>query len=176
MRFGIVAEFESPEQLVAAVHNFRGRGYRMMDAYTPYPIKELESALDLKRSRAARMVFPLSVTGAVVGFGLQWLLNGVLYPLNVGGRPHVAWFPFIIVTFETMVSFSVTGAFFLLMWLCRLPRLHHPLFEVEGFESATVDGFWLGINAADVRFDPDVTEPDLRALGAKRVEFVGESA
>jgi len=30
-----------------------------------------------------------------------------------------------------------------LLWSCGLPRLHHPLFEIPGFERATQDRFFL---------------------------------
>jgi len=63
-------------------------------------------------------------------------------------------------------------AFVLFAWVCRLPRLAHPVFRVEGFESATLDRFWLGVSADDPAFDPEATEEDLRRLGAARVEVV----
>lgn len=176
MKVGIVAEFATPEALLPAVTQLRAGGYRMIDTYTPYPIKGLETALGFRRSALARAIFPAGALGVVFAFFLQWLLNGYLYPLNVGGRPPFSPQAAIIIAFETMVLFSGVGVFVLFFWVCRMPWLTHPLFRVHGFESASIDRFWLGINAEDEQFDPERSERELRDLGAIRVEFVGGRA
>ena len=174
MRFGVLAEFGSPERLLAAIHELRKRGYRRMDAFTPFPVRGVQEALALPRSRLDLLAGPLGAFGAVFAFCLQSLLVGYLYPLNDGGRPPISIPAFIPITFETMVLFASVAIFLLFFWICRLPRLSHPLFSVPGFASATSTGFWLGVNVRDERFDPDGTERELRALGAARVEYVGE--
>lgn len=173
MNVSVLAEFDTPEALLAAVRALRGRGFRQLDTYTPYPLHGLEEALGLGRSFLNWLVFPIGLTGAAFGFLLQGLLNAHLYPLNVGGRATWATPAFIIISFETMILFSAAGGFVLLFWLCRLPRLRHPVFSVDGFESATGDRFWLGVDAADPRFDPGTIERELLGLQARRVEFVG---
>jgi hypothetical protein len=175
MRFGVLAEFHEPERLVAAIRELRARGYRQMDAFTPFSVRGVQEALEMPRSRLNLLSGPIGFFGAGFAFFLQWLLVAYLYPLNVGGRPPFSIPPFIVITFETMVLFTSVAAFVLFFWICRLPRLSHPIFAVPGFESATSTGFWLGINARDERFDPDGTERELRELGAGRVEFVGEA-
>jgi hypothetical protein len=176
MRFGVLAEFGDPERLLAAVHDLRGRGYRRMDAFTPFPVQGLQEALELPRSRLNLLAGPIGGFGAVFAFCLQWLLVAHFYPLNDGGRPPFSIPAFIIITFETMVLFTSVSVFVLFFWICRLPRLTHPIFAVPGFETATGSGFWLGVNVRDERFDPDDTERQLRALGAARVEYVGGPA
>jgi hypothetical protein len=173
MRLGILAEFRQQEPLLAAIRELRARGYRRLDAFVPFPIPGLEAALGLPRSFLAWIAGPCGLFGAGFAFWLQWLLVGHLYPLNVGGRPPFSIPPFIIITFETMVLFTAVAAFVGFFWICRLPRLRHPLFDVDGFASVTVDGFWLGINARDERFDPDRTAYELWMLGAARVELAG---
>ncbi|HVX97576.1 MAG TPA: DUF3341 domain-containing protein [Polyangia bacterium] len=176
MRFGILGEFRDAERLVAAVRLLRARGYRRMDAFTPFPIEGLQQELAIDRSPLDSLAGPIGGFGAVFAFFLQWLLVAHLYPLNDGGRPAFSIPAFIIITFETMVLFTSVAVFVLFFWVCRLPRLSHPLFAVPGFDSATLDGFWLGVNVKDEMFDPDRTERELRDLGAARVEYVGESA
>ncbi|HVV17267.1 MAG TPA: DUF3341 domain-containing protein [Polyangia bacterium] len=176
MRFGVIAEFGDPERLLAAIRALRGRGYRRLDAFTPFPVPGVQQALDLPRSRVSQMAGPVGAFGAGFAFFLQWLLVGYFYPLNDGGRPPFSIPAFIPITFETMVLFTSVAVFILFFWICRLPRLHHPLFAAPGFESATRDGFWLGVNVHDDKFDPDGTERELRALGAARVEYVGEAS
>lgn len=166
---GLVAEFHTPEHLLEAIARMRARGYRQLDAFVPFPVKGLEAALDLRRSGLNWLAFAAGLFGAGFAFWLQWFVNHHLYPLNIGGRPSFAIPVFIIITFETMVLFAGVTSFASLFWVCRLPRLAHPLFAVEGFETASFDGFWLGVNADDPVFDPEATEAQLTELGASRV-------
>jgi hypothetical protein len=167
---GLVAEFASPEELLHAITGMRARGYHQLDAFVPYPVKGLEAALDLRRSGLNWLAFLAGLFGAGFAFWLQWLVNHRLYSLNIGGRPSFAIPVFIIIAFETMVLFAGVTSFVALFWVCRLPRLSHPLFAVEGFESASLDRFWVGVSVDDPRFDLETTEAELRKLGAARVE------
>jgi hypothetical protein len=172
---GLLAEYTSPEALLAAIHALRERGYRSLDAYVPYAVKGLDEALGLRRSWLNAVNGLAGLFGAVFAFWLQWLVNHRLFPLNIGGRPSFAIPTFLVVAFETMVLFSGVTAFVMLVWVCRLPRLNHPLFGVEGFETATLDRFWVGVSVDDARFDPEATEEALRDLGALRVELAREA-
>jgi hypothetical protein len=168
---GVVAEYASPEALLRAVGEMRRQGYGLLDAFAPYPVKGLEDALGLSRSWLNRINWAAAAFGAAFAFWLQWLVNRHLFELNIGGRPSFAIPPFIIVTFETMVLFAGVTTLVSFAWACRLPRLVHPLFAVEGFESASVDRFWLGVSADDPAFDAERTARELWALGASRVEL-----
>jgi len=168
---GLLAEYATPEALLQAIESLRERGYRMLDAFVPYRIKGLEEALGLRRSGLNWLSGAAGAFGAAFAFWLQWLVNHRLFPMDIGGRPSFAIPAFIIVTFETMVLFAGVTAFVGLAWVCRLPRLRHPVFGVEGFESASLDRFWLGVNADDPVFDPEETVEQLRRLGAARVEL-----
>lgn len=169
---GVVAELETPERLLAAIEALRARGYRLLDAYTPYPVKGVDAALGLRRSRINFVIFVFGLFGAAFAFWLQWLANARLFPLNIGERPPFAIPAFVIIAFETMVLFASVSAFVGLFWVCRLPRLAHPLFRVEGFESASGDRFWVGVSADDPAFDPEGIYEQLQQLGALRVEVV----
>jgi len=171
---GVIAEYATPSELLHAIDVMRRRGYRLLDAFVPYPVHGLEEALGLRRSGLNWGNWTAGAIGAGFAFWLQWLVNHRLWPLTIGERPSFAIPPFIIVTFETMVLFAGVASLVLLVWVCRLPRLVHPLFRVEGFETATLDRFWLGVSTDDPVFDPEQTDEDLRQLGASRVEVVRE--
>jgi hypothetical protein len=169
MDTGVVAELESAEALVRVAAEMRKRGYRNLDAFTPYPVKGLAEALSLPRSPLTWKVLPLAVLGAVMGFGIQWFCNGIDYPLNVGGRPLLsapAWIP---ITFETTVLFSSIFGVIIGLSLMGLPRLYRPLFDVPDFERATSDRFFLGVDAADPSYSEIQAERDLRELGVHRI-------
>lgn len=174
MRGGLAAEFETSDQLIAAVDALRAAGYTKLDTFTPYPIHGMEEKLGLSRSWLNWLIFPIGIGGAGFAFFLQWYCNAYSYPINVGGRPPFAIPAFIPITFETGILATGVAAFCLLLWVCRLPALSHPLFEVEGFERATIDRFWIGVSASDPRFQLEHTRRALTELGATKVAEVGE--
>jgi hypothetical protein len=171
---GVLGEFPTPEALLHALRALRERGYHLLEAYVPFPVEGLDEALGQRRSWLNVVSGGAGAFGAAFAFWLQWLVNHRLYPIDIGGRPTFAIPAFIVVTFETMVLFAGVTAFVALVWVCRLPQLAHPVFGVEGFESATLDRFWIGVSADDAVFDLDRSPDDLRKLGAERVELARE--
>jgi hypothetical protein len=169
-----MAEFSNPEALVAAIRALRADGYRRLDAYLPLPDRAVEEALALPKSPLAWFVLGGGLLGAAIAYLGMWWTNAVDYPLNVGSRPAHAMPAFVPITFELTVLFAGLAAFFGWAWLCRLPRLWHPVFEVEGFERASVDGYFLAVDARDAHFVADVSMRRLAGLGALRVLRVGD--
>jgi hypothetical protein len=169
METGMLGEFEDAEALLHAIRELRARGYRRMDAFTPYPVKGLEDALGLPRSRLNWKVLPLALLGAAGGYGVQWFCNAYDYPLNVGGRPPHSAPAFIPVTFEMGVLASAVFGVLIGLYLMGLPRLYLPLFDAPGFSRATLDRFVVGLDGADPSFNSVQAERDLRELGAARV-------
>jgi len=169
MDTGYLGELLTPEELLRAVGALRARGYRRIDAFSPYPIKGLEEALHLGRSPLNRRLLPIALLGAGFGYALQYWCNGVDYPLDVGGRPLHSAPAFIPITFESGVLAAALGGCLLLLLLCRLPQLYCPLFDVPGFERASIDRFWVGVDERDPGFNEVQTERDLREIGAVSV-------
>jgi len=171
MYSGILAEFDKPEAVVHAARELRHRGYRDLDAFTPYPVKGLEQAVGRPRSRLNWIVFPIAMSGAGLAFLVQWFCNGYDYPLNVGGRPLVsapAWIP---ITFETGVLTASISGLVIFFILCGLPQLWSPVFDVEGFARASIDRFWVGVDDRDPQYNPVDLERALHDLGALKVAF-----
>lgn len=171
---GILAEFESADALIRAVTRVRAEGYRALDAHTPFPVEGLAEALGF---RARALPFIILAGGILFGGGcflLLWYLNGINYPLNVGGRPLFAWPAFAVPSYELGILGAVLFALIGMLAQNRLPRLHHPLFGVPGFERVTVDAFFLLVRSDDVCFDLQKTPALLRHLGAIAIEEVPE--
>jgi hypothetical protein len=169
---GLLAEFGSPEALVAAARRAREAGYRRMDAFTPHPVEDLAEALDLRESRVPATALVGGIAGAGAAYLLQYYLSAVDYPLNVGGRPIHSAPAFIVITFElTILAASLLAVFGMLAWN-GLPRPHHPLFAVPGFDLATRNRFFLAIEAADGLFDPAGTRAFLERLDPLRVSDI----
>ncbi|OFW17324.1 MAG: hypothetical protein A3F70_14485 [Acidobacteria bacterium RIFCSPLOWO2_12_FULL_67_14] len=161
---GLMAEFDTPTALVHAAERARLEGYREMDAYSPIPVEELSEALGLRRTRLPRLVFAGGILGGLAGYGLEYWSQAIAYPLNIGGRPYHSWPHFIPVTFETTVLGAALAAFIGMWALNRLPQPYHPVFNVPAFARASVDRFFLCIEATDPKFDRHATWKFLESL------------
>ncbi len=168
----LLAEFATEAALAAAIRELHDTGHRRLEAYLPFPSHEVEEALGRPRSRLPYAVFIAGIGAAASAYGLQWLVNGYLYPLVVGGRPPHFPLPFVIITFEMGVLFAALCAVLGTLVLGRLVRLVDQVQAVPGFESATRDRFWLEVSAYDPAFDPDRTPAALIRAGATRLERV----
>jgi len=169
--YGIMAEFENSGDLVAAVRRAREEGYRILDAYTPFPIEELNEALDLHKSRVPLIVLIGGLVGGVGGYFMQYYLSAIDYPLNIGGRPLHSWPAFIPITFELAVLVAGLSAVLGMLALNGLPMPYHPVFNVPRFALASRDRFFLCIEARDPKFDRDGTR---RFLERQRPRVVTE--
>jgi hypothetical protein len=171
----ILAQYEHEDGLAAAIHRLRAKGYRALDAYLPFPAIEVEDALTgpplAAPSRLPYLCFLFGILGAGAAYALQWLLDGYLYPLVVGGRPPHFPLTFVPITFEMGVLVASFAGFFGVLWRGRLVRLTDEVQGTPGFASATRDRFWLEVSSADPAFDPDRTRADLVETGALRIEL-----
>ncbi len=166
---GMLAEFATPDAILAAVRRARAAGYRDLEAYTPYPIEGLAAELGLKQTRVPFVVLVAALVGAGVGFFMQYWSMGVDYPFDVGGRPGNSWPAFIPITFEVMVLVAALSALFGMLFLNGLPKLYRPVFNVPAFDRATQDRFFLCIEATDPRFDLEGTRQFLAGLNPAEV-------
>jgi hypothetical protein len=176
VKAGLLAEFASPDQLLEALGALRREGYRQLETYTPYPLEEAEHRLGLARSRLPRFIFGGGLLGAILGYGIQWYADVWSYPQNVGGRPVHAVPAFIPATFEATVLGAALVAFFGLLLALRLPELWTPVFEIDGFERASVDRYWVGVDGRDRRFEPERVRRLLEGLHPLRVVPLPEDA
>jgi hypothetical protein len=170
--YGLVGEFETAEQLIHAAAKAREAGYRHMDAYAPFPVEGLSEALGLRRNKVALITLIGGLLGGLGGFGFQYWVNAISYPLNIGGRPLNSWPAFIPVTFELTVLGASLSAVFGMLALNKLPQPHHPLFNVERFKRASTDRFFLCIEVQDPKFSLADTARFLQGLKAQSVTEV----
>jgi hypothetical protein len=162
--YGLMAEFLTAQDILTATRRAWQAGYRRMDAYSPYPVEGLAGELGLAHSRIPSVVFIAGVVGAGIGFFMQYWSMAVDYPLNVGGRPHNSWPAFVQIAFEVLVLIASLGAILSMLFLCRLPQPHHPVFNVPRFDRASQDRFFLCIESADPQFDLSRTAEFLASL------------
>jgi hypothetical protein len=163
--YGIAAEFETAEAVIAAAHQARAEGYTRLDAYSPFPVHGLDDAVGAPPRVLPRMVFVGGLIGFLTGFGMQYISCVLHYRLNIGGRPINSWPSFIPITFECTLLFAAFTAVFGMLALNGLPKPYHPLFNVPAFKRASQDRFFLCIMRKDKRFDVTNTRRFLERTG-----------
>jgi hypothetical protein len=168
----LIAEFVEARPLAEAAHAARGRKLRPVDAFTPYPVEDLIELIEPRPSRIRLVMLIAGLAVAALAYGTEYYSAVIDYPYNAGGRPLHSWPAFMLVPFATgILGASIAG---LIAFLAEtgLPRLHHPLFSVDGIERASQDRFLLAL--AKPQDDGEAREAVdwLRRAGARTVREV----
>ncbi len=151
--YGIIAEFNTPTELVHATQEAREEGYRRMECYTPYPVEEAAEALHFTKTSVPLMCLLGGLAGVTVAYLLETWINVYAYPLNIAGRPLFSWPAFIIPAYEFTILFAGLSTAFGMIAQNGLPQLYHPLFNAPNFRNgATTDKFFLCLEATDPKF------------------------
>lgn len=161
--YGLVAEFDGPSELIEAAREARERGYKAIEAYTPYPLEELDEIIG-GWNPVPLIVLLGGLTGAATAWTMEYYIAAIDYPINVGGRPLNSWPAFIPILFELTVLFASIAAFLGTLTLCGFPRPHHALFDIFRFRAASRDAFFLCVEATDLMFEPEKTSEFLESL------------
>jgi len=170
--YGVMAEFENPTDLVAAAQRVYSLGYRRINGYSPYPIEELSEAIGFTKTSLPLIVFIGGLIGGLSGFFMQYWIEVIDYPINVGGKPTNSWPAFIPITFEMTVLFAAFSAVLGMLILNKLPQPYHPVFNLPNFALATRDRFFLAIEANDAKFNHAEVVDLLKSLNAVAVNDV----
>ena len=171
---GILAEFESTDALVSAAHRVREAGYRKWDAHSPFPVHGIDGAIGIRATILPWLVLGAGLTGLAGGLLMQWFTNTFDYPFVISGKPLFSLPANIPITFETTVLLSALAAFFGMLGLNRLPQFYNWLFRSARFRRVTTDGFFISIDKADPKFDPEGTARLLQDAGASQTEVIAE--
>ena len=172
--YGIMAEFDTATDLVDAANRVRLAGYTHTDAFSPFPLHEIDEALGIKRSILPLLVFAGGVTGLLTGIALQVFVHYFEYPLNVGGRPYISIPSFVPPAYELTILLAGFTAVFGMLFLNGLPRPYHPVFNVPRFALATREKFFLLIEAADPKYDYEKVRSFMEELKPQEVFDVPE--
>jgi hypothetical protein len=163
----LLAEFDSPAALVKAAEQTHDAGYIKIDAYSPLPIEGLAEAIGFHHDLVPLVTLIGAIIGGTTGYLMQYWINVINYPLNIGGKPFHSWPSFIVVTFEMTILFGGISAVFGMLALNGLPMPYHPVFNVERFAMASKDRFFLIVFASDKKYDDVKTREFLEGLGPK---------
>ena len=165
----LLAEFASAGEAVRALRELRARGYERLESYAPFPLTDEDAHAPRGWRVLAVVTFAAGVLGAGLSYAVQWYTNARSYALDIGGRPAHAVPAFVPATFEGAVLCAVLAAVVGLLVALRLPRLWQPLLEIDRFERATVDRFWVAVDLGDASAQPEVVARELTAMHPLRV-------
>ncbi|MBI5388577.1 MAG: DUF3341 domain-containing protein [Verrucomicrobia bacterium] len=174
IKYGLLAEYDTAAAIMHAAETIRDAGFRRWDVFTPFPIHGMNDAMGLKNSKVGWFSFIGGATGYTLGMLMIWYMNAHDYALTVGGKPlfspHFAFPP----SYELTILLGSFGAIFGMLFLNRLPRLHHPLLKHRRFARATHDGFFLVIECTDAKYSETETRTLLEATGSRHIEVIEE--
>ena len=170
--YGILAEYDTPGELVEAARRVRDAGFteHEFDCYSPFPVHGIDPAMGIKRTILPLFIFGGGFAGAIGGGLLQWYANAHAWTWNISGKPTWSIPANIPVAYECAILLAAITAFLGMWAFNKLPQVWHPFFRKDRFARVTDDSFFLGIEARARRFDLEKTTKLLQDAGAIAVE------
>jgi hypothetical protein len=172
--YAIMAEFDTPAAILHAAQKVRDNGYRQWDVFTPFPIHGMDDAMGMKNSIVGWFSFIGGCIGYTTGMLMIWFMNAVDYPIVIGGKPMFSPFGAFPPSYELTILFGAFGALLGMLFLNRLPRLHHPLLKNSRFALASRDRFFVVIESSDPKYSERETRRLLETIGSRHIELVEE--
>ena len=167
----LLAEFSDERRFVDAARRASSR-YRLVDAYTPFPVEDVFELLEHRRSHIRVAMFIGGVAMAALAYGTEYYSAVIDYPYNSGGRPFDSWPTFVLFPFATGILVAAVAGFTTFLVEIGLPRLHDPLFAVDSFERASQDRFVLALERPDADEERRRMIEGLRDCGAVAIREV----
>ena len=169
----ILAEYDTPADIMAAAVKVREAGYKKWDVHTPFPVHGMDDAMGTPRTKLGWMVAMIAFCGTAGAYALQWWTSAVDYPIVISGKPFnsvPAWVPVI---FELSVLAAAFAAVIGMLAFNMLPRYNHPVFNSENFVAKHMDdGFFVSVEATDAKFDKEKTVEFLASIGGSNIELL----
>ena len=172
--YGIIAEFDTPADIMHAAEKIRDAGFKHWDVFTPFPVHGMDQAMGLKNSKVGWFSFIGGCTGYTTGMLMIWFMNAFDYRIMIGGKPMFSPYSAFPPSYELTILFGAFGSLLGMLFLNRLPRLHHPLLKHKRFAKATHDKFFVVIETEDPKYSEIETRKLLEATGSKHIEMVVE--
>lgn len=172
--YGVIAEFDNPAEIMHAAETVRNAGFLKWDVFTPFPVHGMDKAMGLKNSKVGWFSFLGGVTGYTLGMLMIWWMNAYDYRIVVGGKPMFSPFSAFPPSYELTILLGSFGSLFGMLFLNRLPRLHHPLLKNRRFALATHDRYFIVIETSDPKYSATETPKLLESLGSRHIELVEE--
>jgi hypothetical protein len=165
----LVAVFDHETKILSGVKTIREKGVKIFEAYTPFPVHGLDTALGYERSKLSRAAFAFGITGTFTAISMQTYMLGFDWPMNIGGKPSFAWPSFVPVTFELTVLFASLGMVASFFYVSRLaPGRKNKIFDIRATDDKFITVVKLDSNS---KSESEISEI-LKSSGAEEVKEV----
>src|SRR5690349_22471680 len=165
----LLVEFADGRALLEAARSLRQKGLCVVDAFTPVPVEGLAELIGVRSTRIRVVMFAGGIGVAALLYATEWYTAVINYPVNSGGRPLNSWIPFLLPPFATGIFAAAVAGLIWLFVTTGLPRLHHPLFALDGFEKVTQDRFVLLLDRPQAAKEEEEARSWLSTHGALRI-------
>lgn len=109
----IYAVFSDPDVTVDAGYALTGKGVKIGNVYSPFPIHGIDPAIGLKPTRISVAAFIFGATGLSLALLMMWYMMIYDWPMNIGGKPSFGLMQnipsFVPVLFECTVLCGAHG-------------------------------------------------------------------
>ena len=173
--FAIMAEYETPAEIMDAAKKVHAAGYQKWDVHSPFPIHGMDDAMGLDNAKVGWFTFFGGLTGFTLGMTMIYFMNKFDYDIVVGGKPLFSGFFAFPVAYELTILLGAFGSLGGMFILNRLPKHHHPLLANDRFADATDDKFYVVIECEDDHYDEQTTRSLLEGTNAVHIEMVEDT-
>ena len=169
-RYGLIAMFETPADIMHAAEAVRDAGYTSWDVITPFPVHGMDRAMGVRRSWVPRFSLAGGLLGLTTGMTLVWWSGAWNFKLSVGGKPLFSPLFAFPISYELTILFTAFATIIGMFLLNRLPMHYHAVMKQAHYKRATDDRFFVVIEARDPHYDPAGTKALLERVGGREIE------
>ena len=145
----ILGVFSDEDVLIEAVEKVRGKGVKIYEVFSPFPVHGLDEALGYKKTRLPIAAFLFGMTGTFLALTMQIWMLGYDWPMIIGGKNNASLPPFIPVTFELTVLLAALGMVATFMIVSDMKPYKKPRqFDVRSTDDKHIMAIDLAMNAA----------------------------
>ncbi|MGB0402772.1 MAG: DUF3341 domain-containing protein [Salibacteraceae bacterium] len=115
--------YNDDEILVNGAKSLVGKGIKVNDVYSPFPVHGIERIIGIKWTRLAICAFLYGITGSILAITGMWYFMIVDWPMDIGGKPNFSFLlnmpAFVPIMFEFTVLCAAHGmalTYFLRNW------------------------------------------------------------
>jgi molybdopterin-containing oxidoreductase family membrane subunit len=159
----LTAVFSHFDKALAAVKALQQAQLEVVNVCSPSAHRDMSEALGLKPSPVRYFTLLGGIAGGISGLWLA-VYAASQWQIGPGGRPVVAWIPFVVVGFEFTILLAVLCTVAGMLISCRLPRRTLPRWYDRRF---TRDKFGLLIYCPAGRCDE--AKALLKRAGAEEI-------
>ena len=164
----LLSIFDLPDDAATAITKLRGRGFDVLESYSPAPFAQIDEAMDERPSKVRIFTLVGGLTGVVTGFLMQIWMSWE-WPIKIAGKAYASIPPYVIIGFELTILF---GGILTLLGLLFVGRLYPRRLDAAYSARFSAEEFGVVVKVGE----RDVGEVDslLRSLSAKEVSLLDE--